>query len=302
MNIGVMGAGAVGSYFGALLARAGHSVTLVGRQAFVDEVFARGLRLEMSGAVRIESVTASTDPAALANSDWIIFAVKSTDTETAGVALAPYAKPSAIVLSFQNGVDNAERLEAVLHRAVIPVAVYVAAEMVSPGHVKHNGRGDITIGNFDHSAALAGMFGDAGIPTTVSDQVGEALWAKLIINCAYNALSAVSQMPYGLMMAVPGVSDLMGDVVNECVAVGRASCAAVADPDLNAVLGLARTMPDQLSSTARDIARHKPTEIDHLNGLIVRRGQELGIATPANRALFTIVKLLEAKQSSDRSC
>jgi 2-dehydropantoate 2-reductase len=303
MNIGIMGAGAVGSYFAALLAGAGHSVTLVGRQAFVDEVFARGgLKLEMSGAVRIESVIASTDPAAIASSDLIIFAVKSTDTETAGVALAPYAKPSAIVLSFQNGVDNAERLEALLHRTVIPVAVYVAVEMVSPGHVKHNGRGDVTIGNSDRSISLATMFGDAGIPTTVSDQVNEALWAKLILNCAYNALSAVSQLPYGLMMTVPGVTDLMGDIVNECVAVGRASCATIADPDLTAVFSLARTMPDQLSSTAQDIARQKPTEIDHLNGLVVRKGQELGIATPANRALFIMVKLLEAKQSFDRSC
>jgi 2-dehydropantoate 2-reductase len=298
MNIGVMGAGAVGCYYGALLARAGHRVTLVGRPAFVDIVTAWGLRLEKSDLNVVVPVAAATEPAALADADIVLFSVKSADTEDAGAALAPYLRPGATVLSFQNGVDNAERLAHVLKRPAIPAVVYVATEMVDPGHVKHNGRGEIIIGPSAHSIEIARIFAAAGIPTTVSDQVKAALWGKLLINCAYNALSAVSQIPYGPMIAVDGVSEVMTDVVLECVAVARACGVAIADPDLETIFAIAHAMPNQFSSTAQDMARGKPTEIDYLNGYIVRKGRELGIPTPANRALYTMVKLLESRRQN----
>jgi len=297
MNIGVMGAGAVGCYYGALLAKAGHAVTLVGRPAFVERVVADGLRLETANADERVRVAASTEAAALADAAIVLFSVKSADTEKAGAAIAPYLKPDATVFAFQNGVDNAERLETVLKRPVIPAVVYVATEIVSPGHVKHHGRGEIIIGRSAQTDDIAQVFIAAGIPVTVSDQVKEALWGKLIINCAYNALSAVAQIPYGPMIAVDGVPEVMADLVFECVAVGRAAGVAIDYPDLEAVFSIARSMPGQYSSTAQDMARDKPTEIDYLNGYIVRKGRELGIPTPANRALYVMVKLLEAKRA-----
>jgi 2-dehydropantoate 2-reductase len=296
VNIGVMGAGAVGCYYGALLAKAGHRVTLVGRQAFVDRVAVDGLRLDTGGLSESVQVIASTDASALADADVVLLSVKSADTQKAGYALAPHLKPDAVVFTFQNGVDNAERLEIVLKRPVIPAVVYVATEMVGPGHVKHNGRGEIIIGPSPQSASIAMTFAAAGIPATVSDHVKEALWGKLIINCAYNALSAVSQMPYGPMTKVDGVSEVMTDLVLECVAVARACGVAVPDPDLETVFGIARAMPNQFSSTAQDMAQQKPTEIDYLNGYVVRKGREFGIPTPANRALHVMVKLLESKR------
>jgi len=297
MNIGVMGAGAVGCYYGALLAKAGHAVTLVGRPAFVERVVADGLRLETANADERVRVAASSEAAALADAAIVLFSVKSADTEKAGAAIAPYLKPGATVFAFQNGVDNAERLETVLKRPVIPAVVYVATEIVSPGHVKHHGRGEIIIGRSAQTDDIAQVFIAAGIPVTVSDQVKEALWGKLIINCAYNALSAVAQIPYGPMIAVDGVPEVMADLVFECVAVGRAAGVAIDYPDLEAVFSIARSMPGQYSSTAQDMARDKPTEIDYLNGYIVRKGRELGIPTPANRALYVMVKLLEAKRA-----
>ncbi|MGV3549370.1 ketopantoate reductase family protein [Rhizobium sp.] len=298
MKFGIMGAGAVGCYYGALLAKAGHDVTLVGRQAFVDQVGARGIQLEMGGNRTAIPVHASTRPEALAECDIVLFAVKSGDTESAGRALAPHLKPDAMILSFQNGVDNAERLAAVLGRAVVPVAVYVATEMAGPGHVKHNGRGDIVIGPSTGSSRLAEAFEAAGIPTRVSGAVIEALWQKLIINCAYNALSALSKLPYGVLLEAEGVKDVMRDVTAECIAVARASGVALPDPDFDAIFSLARTMPGQYSSTAQDLARGRPTEIDHLNGHILLRGHEAGIATPANRLLHTLVKLAESKSGA----
>jgi 2-dehydropantoate 2-reductase len=300
MKIGVMGAGAVGCYYGAMLAKAGHEVSMVGRQSFVDGVSRDGLQLERQGETRQVRVAASSGAGILSESDIVLFSVKSTDTEAAGQAMAAHIRPEAIVLSFQNGVDNAERLARITSRTVVPVVVYVAAEMAGPSRVKHNGRGEIVIGATARSEAIAAMFMAAGVTATVSDRVTEALWQKLIINCAYNALSAASQLPYGRMMQVNGVADTMADAVSECVAVARAHGVNLPEPDMRDVYALSRTMPDQLSSTAQDLARNRPTEIDHLNGYIVRRGRELGIATPANQALYAIVKLIESRQATGR--
>ena len=298
MIIAVMGAGAVGCFYGAMLARAGHSVTLIGRQALVDRVEAGGLRLEMADFDDAVALRASTMPSALADAEVVLFCVKSSDTEAAGEAIRPYLSSKATIFSFQNGVDNAARLESILGRPVVPAVVYVAAGMVAPGHVRHNGRGDIVVGPSERGEAIAAEFRAAGIPTTVSDRVDEVLWGKLVTNCAHNALSAVAQVPYGHMVQVAGVTDVMSDVVDECLAVARGLGIGLADGVKDMVLGVARTMPGQYSSTAQDMARGKPTEIDHLNGYVVRKGREIGIPTPVNRTLLVMVKLQESTRPS----
>ena len=123
------------------------------------------------------------------------------------------------------------------------------------------------------------------------------LWAKLTLNCAYNAVSAITQLPYGKTVVGVGVQDVMRDVVTECLAVAKADGVQVTGDVYQAVAKLAGSMPDQSSSTAQDLARGKPTEIDYLNGFIVKRGELLGVPTPANRVLWALVKLLENKQT-----
>lgn len=293
MHIAIMGAGAVGCYYGALLARAGHTVTLIGRPALVAQVRAAGLRLQTAEIDTTVAVRADTDPAGLADADLVLFCVKSSDTETAGRAMAPHLKPGAVILSLQNGVDNSDRLAAVLDRPVIPVVVYVATDMAGPGHVRHHGRGDLILGPAPASAEAAALLRGAGIPATVSDGLIAALWEKLITNCAYNALSAVPQLPYGALLATDNVAAVMTDLVREGMTVARALGIPLKDDLLERVLGLARGMPGQYSSTAQDLARGKPSEIDHLNGHIVRQGAALGIPTPVNRTLHVLVKLME---------
>jgi len=294
MKIAVMGAGAVGCYYGAMLARAGHAVTLVARPQHVVAIRDRGLILETRAFTESLAVSATTEPSAVSGAELVLFCVKSDDTATAGGEMAPYLDAGATILSFQNGVDNAERLQQVLGRPVISTAVYVAVEMPQPGHVRHHGRGELVIGAGPTSPALAEMFGQAGIQAEISDNVIEDLWTKLIVNCAYNALSAIPQLPYGRMMRVEGVTASMKDIVDECIAVAGGCGVRIDDGILSKVLGLAAAMPDQLSSTAQDLARGKRTEISHLNGYIVRTGERLGIATPANRLLAVIVRLMEA--------
>lgn len=293
MKIAVMGAGAVGCYYGGMLARAGHEVVMIGRPAHVEAMQKNGLWLDTRDFAEAVRVQAAISPDAARDAQLVLFCVKSSDTESAGAALAPYLGADTRVLSLQNGVDNAERLAAVLARPVFPVVVYVACEMAGPGHVRHHGRGELVIGPSDTAAELVSLFHGAGVAVEISNHVEGALWAKLIINCAYNALSAISQQPYGRLVQTEGVAQVMEDVIGECLTVAKAEGVTVLGDVRAAVQRIAQTMPGQFSSTAQDLCRGKRSEIDHLNGYVVRRAAVHGLAVPTNRLLHTLVKLLE---------
>ena len=295
MKIAVMGAGAVGCYYGGMLARAGHDVVLIGRPQHVEAIERQGLRLETQTFDERIRVCASTEASATQGAQLVLFCVKSTDTESGAAAIRAHLAPDALVLSLQNGVDNADRLRALLPQEVIAAAVYIGVEMAGPGHVKHHGRGELVIEPSKAGDDLARELIVAGVPTDISDNVRGALWAKLILNCAYNALSAITQLPYGRLVKGEGITAVMRDVVDECVAVAKADDVTIPGDVDAAVRKIAETVPGQYSSTAQDLARGKRSEIDHLNGLIVRRGEALGVATPANRLLHAIVKLIESK-------
>jgi 2-dehydropantoate 2-reductase len=292
-----MGAGAVGCYYGGMLARAGHEVTLIGRPQHVEAIRRDGLRFETKTSDERVRLQASTEAQAVRGAELVLFCVKSQDTEAAGKALAPHLAREAAILSLQNGLDNAERLAGVLGRDVIPGVVYVAVEMPGPGHVRHHGRSELAIGRAAASEAIATAFRGAGVPIEISGNVSGVLWAKLIVNCAYNALSAITQLPYGRLVEGAGIPAVMRDIVDECLAVAHAAGVQVAGDMHKAAERIAQSMPGQYSSTAQDLARGKKTEIDHLNGVVVRKGEALGVPTPANRMLLSLVKLLEAARS-----
>ena len=197
------------------------------------------------------------------------------------------------MLSLQNGVDNAPRLAAVTGHAVIPAVVYVGSEMAGPGHIRHHGGGDLAIGASPASEALAQTLQAAGIGVTIADDIEVTLWSKLIINCAFNALSAVAGISYGRMLQVEGTRDVVASAVQEAIAVARACGVAIPDDITGHIMTIPANMPNQMSSTAQDLARGKPSEIDFLNGYVVRKGMELGIATPTNQALQVMVKLAQ---------
>jgi 2-dehydropantoate 2-reductase len=301
IRVAVVGAGAVGCYYGGMLARAGHAVTLIGRPVHVEAFEARGLHFEGLKIDEHIPVEASTDASAVRAARLVLFCVKSTDTEEAAAQIAPHLDADALVVNLQNGVDNTERIQARVRQPVIPAAVYVATEMAGPGHLKHHGRGDLVIGELGAKLPegaleqVKGWFGAAGVPVTISENVAGELWAKLVVNCAYNALSAITQLPYGRMIAGAGIRDVMRDVVEETLALAEASGVAMSPGMLERTYRIAEAMPAQYSSTAQDLARGRPTEIEHLNGFVLRRGAALGIPTPVNRALCALVRLLESK-------
>jgi 2-dehydropantoate 2-reductase len=290
-----MGAGAVGCYYGGMLARAGHEVVLIGRPQHVEAIERSGLRLEAQSFDERIPLAASTQASAVQGAKLVLFCVKSTDTQSAALEIKPFLAPDTLVLSLQNGVENADEVRKVIAQPVAAAVVYVATEMAGPGHVRHHGRGELVIEPSSASAEVAQALIAAGVPTEISDNVRGALWAKLILNCAYNALSAITQLPYGRLVKGEGVTTVMRDIVDECLAVAKADGVTIPGDIDKAVRMIAETMPGQYSSTAQDLSRGKRSEIDHLNGLIVRRGDALGVATPSNRLLHTLVKLIESK-------
>ena len=299
LKVAVMGAGAVGCYFGGMLARAGHDVTLIARPQHVEAIERDGLHMQAKTFDEHVRLKASAEASAVAGADFVLFCVKSTDTESAGAQVKPHLRPDALVLCLQNGVDNADRLRKVLpEHAVSAAVVYVATEMAGAGHLKHHGRGELVIEPTAKSQAVAQALAAAGVPTDVSENVRGALWLKLILNSAFNAVSAIAQLPYGEAVKGVGVWDAIRDVIDECIAVAKAEGVGLpADVHATAVR-LIESIPTQYSSTAQDIARGKPTEIDFLNGHIVKRGEALGVPTPANRVLWAMVKLIERKAAA----
>ena len=307
-SIAVLGAGAVGGFFGAMLARAGHPVTLIARQAHAQAIERDGLRLQMAGRVESIRVPARTDIAAVAGADLVLFCVKSTNTELAAREMAPHLADDALVLSLQNGVENAATIARHVRQVVVPAVVYVATAMPEPGLVAHHGRGDLVIGPIDAKAAqdaalaqrlqaLVDLFATAQVPVRISADVMAELWSKLMVNCAYNAISGIAQAAYGKLAALAEVRELQETVVREVVALAEAEGVNLPlEPALDAMRKIAGAMPAQLSSTAQDMARGKPSEIDHLNGFVARRGAALGVATPANQALHALVRLIESER------
>jgi len=235
----------------------------------------------------------------------VLFCVKTVDTEEAARLIVPHLKNGAVVVSLQNGVDNIEKIRASSGIEAVAASVYVAAEMAAPGRVKHSARGDLLIGVLPGGTPataprdgtlerLAAVFIRAGIPCGISKDIAADLWTKLAMNCAYNALSAISRSRYGRMVRSPWARDLMRRAAGETVAVARACGVHMTEGDMaQSVWKLADAMPEAISSTAQDLARGRRTEIDALNGYVARRGAEMGVDAPVNAALHALVKLLE---------
>lgn len=298
----MLGAGAVGSYFGAMLARAGSDVTLIGRTAHVNRVRAAGLTIERADGVEQIKIAADDAPAALGNADIILVCVKSFDTEAAARQIDQYARRDAIVVSMQNGVTNAERIRVIANVEALAAVVYVAVDLTAPGHVRYSGRGDLVIGGVHtsdspyRSAALqqvADLFNRAGVACRISTDIAGELWRKLIINCVYNAISALTGAHYGRLIADERMRELMQRIVSECIAVARAEAVAIDESRIRAdVLALASAMPQATSSMLQDRLRGRRTETDALNGHVALRAAAHQIDAPLNAALHALMRLV----------
>lgn len=300
-RIAVVGAGAVGGYFGGMLARAGAPVVMIGRPALVAAVEKNGLFIDSFRFQERVKVEVSCEIAAAHGADVVLFCVKTLDTAATAKELRPHLAKDCIVVSLQNGVDNIAQIREAAGIEAIPSVVYVAAAMPEPGHIKHAGRGDLVIGPPGEKVErIAKLMSRGDVPCKISDNIEGELWTKFLWNCASNALTALGRISYSELAADPDARRLYENTVLEALAVaGAAGVRIPATEDPQALMAkslqTASQLGDARSSTAQDMARGKRTEIYSLNGYVVRRGLELGVPTPVNHALFTLIKLTEGK-------
>ena len=305
-KIFVMGAGSVGCFFGGMLARAGKDVTLIGRPMHVEAIRQNGLYMECINFQEYVSVNATDEMSSIKDADIVLLCVKSPDTQKTIEEMRAYLKQDAIILSLQNGVNNCDVIKQYRSMHIYPTIVYVATGMVGPGHLKHFGRGELLVGDLDNQhltnnlvqrelEMLAEIFSSSGVPCDISNNIKYELWSKFLINCCYNGISAIGQIQYGKMVAQPEIRALIDQITKEFLSIALKE-GVVITPEQAAKLNhqIATSMSGQRSSTAQDLSRKKPTEIDYLNGLIVKKGKDYGIETPANQSIYALVKMIEA--------
>ena len=234
-RIAVMGTGAVGGYFGGMLARAGMDVTFIARPATAEIIAKRGLFIDSPNFQETIHAAASSDVASVSGAELILFCVKTTDTDSVAKSIAPHLGPKTVVLSLQNGVDNAERIRAAGLKA-LPAVVFVAASVPEPGRIKHSERGDLAIGgeasDAPELARIAATFVKAGVPCRVSENIAADLWTKFVFNCALNAMSAIARTSYGAIGHDAMGFEAMLATARETMAVGRAAKVALPEEEI----------------------------------------------------------------------
>ncbi len=300
MRIAVMAAGAVGGYFGGRLAAAGHDVSFIARGAHLDAIRNNGLVVESTlGNLHLKSVTATSDPKQVGPVDIVLFAVKLWDTETAAEAARPLVGPQTRVITLQNGVDSVERLAPILGEdQVVGGTTYMATVISAPGVVKHtspfarmkcgrvDGRADARLEIFVAAAKAA------GIDIELSDSINVERWKKFVFLVGFSGATGAMRMPLGSIRADPDTRAFFFQLMQEVVAVGRAKGVTLPPDFADEQLKFADTTPPGFkASLLHDLERGNRIELDWLAGKVVELGHALGVPTPANAAVYAVLKL-----------
>lgn len=300
----MLGAGAVGCYFGGMLARANQDVTFIARLERAKALNEYGLEMDCKAFHETVKVKASSDLALLRDADLVLLCVKSLDTEQTLSEIKSILPNTAVLLSLQNGVANIEIASKTISNRIYAAVVYVAAGMIGQRTMKHHGRGELLIGGLGNNTAddqesldgIRHLFEAANVPCLITSQIKRDMWLKFLVNCSFNAISGIGQIPYGEMVKSPEIVQLIEEITKEFLAVAALEDVKISMSEaLTANDSIATTMVTQVSSTAQDLSRGKKTEIDFLNGYIVELGRRHGIATPYNESVHALVKMLESR-------
>ncbi|MEW6200606.1 MAG: ketopantoate reductase family protein [bacterium] len=303
MKTAIVGAGAIGSLFGGLLARSGEDVLLLDNHPErAEKVSREGLRFEGISGEMVIPICATSRFEDSGGADLFLICVKSYSTEAAGKQIAPFVKNDSIVMTLQNGIGNVEKLCEIFSREqVMAGTTSQGANVRGIGHIHHAGRGDTAIGELDGKVSeranrTAEIFTRSGIPTRVSENVTGLLWGKLLINVGINPLTAILRIRNGEILNRPPAVALMHRAVLEAyrVCTGKGIKLEFADP-IKKVEEVAMLTKDNISSMHQDVRAGKRTEIDAICGAVVDEGKAIGIETPINEMLWNIVKAIEER-------
>jgi 2-dehydropantoate 2-reductase len=298
MRIAVVGAGGVGGYFGAKLARAGESVLMLARGAHLDAIRRDGVRvrsaLEGEFVAKVEAVASLDGQPAV---DMALFCVKAFDTRPAAEALRPVVGPATGVVSLQNGVDNEEAIDEILGRGVaLGGAAYVFSTIEAPGVIAHTLGGRIVFGELDgrpreRATRLRDALAAAGVPVELSSDVRRVLWEKYLLISAQAGMTALTRCPAGVVRETPESWRMYRMIVEELAALARAAGINLGAGIVDAIVKQAAALaPGAYSSLHHDLTRGRRLELEALHGHAVRLGERYGVPTPMVFAVYAALK------------
>jgi 2-dehydropantoate 2-reductase len=297
MRIAIVGAGGVGGYFGGRLAAAGADVTFLARGAHLEAMRTRGLRIDSpKGNVHLPHVNATDDPAAIGPVDVVFFTVKLYDSEAATGMLPPLVGPDTAVIPFQNGVDGV----GIVTRAVGDAhaaggTAYVSAVIAEPGVIRHTAMDHLIFGELDgrRSARLEQLLDackPAGFHSTFSERINVDIWTKFVRLSVFSGMTTVTRCPIGVIVADPGLLEMLKTAVGEATAVAQASGVPVPDDGAEQIEKAYKALPPQAkASMLEDLERGRRLELPWLSGAVVRIGRDVGVDTPVHRFITAVL-------------
>jgi len=300
MKIVMMGAGAMGSLYGGLLASSGAEVWLVDLwKDHIDAIRSKGLTIEEKGQEKNSPINATTDVSSVGKADLVIFFVKTYHMGKAVSDALVLEKEKTVFLTLQNGLGNEEVLSRLVGRKKVLLGVTNhGATLLGPGKIRHAGWGKTFIGELDHQVTdrvvkIAGMFQRAEIETEISSNIQRLIWEKLLINIGINALAAVTGLKNGELLDHPETLMLMEAMVSEAVVVARKKGIPIEGNPIENVKAIAEATRMNRCSMGQDLDNKRRTEIDAINGALVREAERLGISVPYNHMITNLVKVIE---------
>ena len=307
MKIVIIGPGAMGCLYAFLLTRSGHEVWLLDhREDRADFIRSQGLKIEgVSGQYHIPFERICTNVSVIGKADLIIIFVKSYATEAAIKRAGSAIKSSTVILTLQNGLGNIERISALYPDAhCVAGTTAQGATLIGAGHIRHAGIGETIIGAAAgsgkfHTELIRDLFMSALIPVQIAEDVTSLLWGKLLINCGINPITAIMKIKNGQITTFPNLLAVMHRAVDEGAQVASKLGIAVPYQDpAQKVIEVCEATAENRSSMLQDIVAGKKTEIEYMNGAIVRHGEQLGIDIPVNSFLTDMVLALEKLNAS----
>ena len=303
-QIMVVGAGSVGGFFGAHLAKNNPNVSFLLRPRTLQAVKRNGLTIKSAKGNFTVHPPAASNPRELATPDLIILAVKAYDLDEVMTQLEPVLTDRTVILTLQNGIDTEDRIIARLHRdCVVGGVAFIYSKIVEPGVIEHYKRGGVAIGELmghksERLSQIAEIFKQAGISCQLSEDIRKSKWEKMCWNCVFNPLTVVIDDKVAKALDHPEMAGVIRQIVGEVAAVSAAVKVPLAPDMAEKVVKWTQELRDIHTSMYDDWKAKRPTEIDYLNGYIVRVGRELGIPTPVNEALTAMVKTITEKELS----
>jgi 2-dehydropantoate 2-reductase len=300
MKTAIVGAGAMGSLFGALLSEAGTEVWLYDVwHEHVDAINRNGLQIEREGVTRVARIPATTDPGKIDRTELVILFVKSTQTEKASAIGRRLAGDKGLVLTLQNGMGNADIVaENIDPEKILAGTTSHGATLLKAGSIRHAGVGPTTLGawsatetGLENARRVAEFFTTAGIETEAVNDVHSVVWNKLLINIGINAITALTGIKNGQLLDLESTRDISRAAVEEAMTVARG--VSINEDAVEHVLTVAQATAANRSSMGQDVDHRRQTEISTINGYIVRQAGKLGLHAPVNRTLSALVETLQ---------